>query len=249
MRALLLAAMTMGCQSILGEYELGPTDTGGPATDSATGVDTNMPATDTPPALKSCKAIRAGGVTDDGPQPLGDGFRTFCDMRREDGGFTLVAMRSSKTDGSAWFGEAAVTKTKSIDGPDDDRDMILDISDWRQLGFTEVVYELGIDLNSGMRPFYGERVHFSMLDSGKQGDARMGLAKHVFKTDRPSCKVGTTVVQYCFGDMPAAGENPMQSYGWVFSPTGTPCDFAQGAKIGSRGCNTGKVGAARIWVR
>jgi hypothetical protein len=253
MRALWVLPFVIGCQSILGDYELGPTDSG---TDSVTTTDTAVTdtgTTETGSKATSCKEKKAKDPTaSDGPIEVQPGVKAFCDMRRQNGGWTLVAMRASNTDGSAWTGEPAPLKTQQLDKPDENRDMVLDIN-WTLLGFTEVRYELGIDLNGSM-PRYGEIATFAMLDPGKQAAARDALKQHIFRTDRPSCTLGadppSAPIDYCFSmTMPPAGEDPKNSYGWVYMPQSTVCYFAETGKVGSPGCATGKVGAARVWVR
>lgn len=247
MRALLLFALT-GCHAILGDYELGTADSG---TDTAA-VDTavaDTAVTDTGMKARSCKDEKAAGKTSDGPiLILEPDIRAFCDLSREGGGWTLVAMRASNTDGSKWSGEPAGLRTKAIDRPDDNDDMVLNI-DWRLLDFSEVRYELGLDLGGPM-PRYGEVATFSMLDEGKKGGARDALSRHVKGGERPPCTIDGTSYPNCFGMVAMPPGDPMQSYGWVYSPdTKTVCYWAQVGMTGSPGCKTGKVGAARVWVR
>lgn len=254
MRALPLVALTMGCHAILGDFEVGPTDSGADSVvvdtaviDTATTTDTN---TDTGVKGRSCKDEKAAGRTMDGPvEVLGPDVKAFCDFQRQGGGWTLVAMRASNTDGSAWSSEPAALKTKMLDKPDENRDMVFDI-DWRLLNFTEVRYELGIDLTGAM-PRYGETVAtFSMLDSGKVGGARDALSRHIKGGERPPCTIDGMNYPNCFGMVPMPPGDPTQSYGWVYSPDAkTVCYWAQVGMVGSPGCKTGKAGAARVWVR
>lgn len=202
----------------------------------------------------SCKAIIAlNPSATPGPQTLrlasGDVI-TFCDFSPGRGGYTLVALRKSTTAGTGWIGESGVEKSKNMGSPDGDLDRVLD-ANWMEIGFNEVVYDLGVQ--SGPMLPSGTRVAFTNLTGTQQADARAALGKHYGPTMRIDCAIEGIPYSKCVAPAPPPGD-PMATLGWVHAPAGTICYWAAvpsdaGAALGAPRCDTGVVGRGRVWVK
>ncbi len=245
----------VACRAIVGSYEVGdagPPDAHGPPGDTARDdttppIDTTpLPDTndahDTLPPLTACRQLGSG---------VGDGVHhlvlksgevdVWCDMSR--GGYTLVALRSGKTDTTGWKTNA-VSKVRRLDSPMNDTDAVLDV-DWNDLGFSEVVYEIGAPPT---------RISFPILTPDQKNSAKTALFTFSAgpSTPHPDCVIAGTNVPACAPPPPPPG-TPDQSIGWVYDPlyktTGKDCWWGFGGSLGSQSCDTGGVGIGRVWVK
>jgi hypothetical protein len=256
------------CRAIVGSYEVGPTqkDTGAtdanvdvateggsdstPSLDSSDdGVDTAV-AIDTADAgpLSSCRAyLAANPASPDGVYALAakEGpVRAWCDMTRDKKGYTLVATRSASTSSDAWRSESAVTKTLELVDPIRPDDAVLAI-DWTQLGFDEVIYELG-------PPPTPTRALFPSLTTEQKSGARGALSLLPPPEKKPTCIVDSISYPACSPPGADGGPppgDPGRGLGWLFSPTGVSCWWAWSTSLGAQECKTAKVGGGRVWVR
>jgi hypothetical protein len=250
MRALLLLAATTGCAAILGDYEVDPAlDKKDALVDSATDtavIDTGVvtdTATDVAPSnIKPCKDLGAGK---EGPQPLGDGVTSFCSD-----GYTLVALRSSTTNGDVWAGVPAALRTKDLNNANVEVDRVLDI-DWKLLKFTELVYDLGTKPVVGTKPTSPTRVYFRGLNEAQQGAARDALGVFVPNPMRLDCllDMSMTPITKCEEPPMPPTLSPTESFGWAFLSKKAICYWAYKGKPGAPNCNDGMVGAGRVWVK
>lgn len=255
-----LAALTLAqvaCRAIVGSYEVGnvadsgPPDGHGPPNDSRPLDDTRPPddtsTADTPPdggaPITSCRQL-VGKVTVDGVQHLtlkSGAVDVWCDMGR--GGYTLVATRAGNTPPNAWK-SGTVPKVTRLDNPMSDFDAVLDV-DWTELGFDEVVYEIGGPPT---------RISFPVLSSAEKAGAKAALFTFAVGTTgpHPDCSISGSTIPACSPPPPPPG-SPDQSIGWVYDPlyskTGKECWWGYGTSLGTQSCDTGGVGMGRVWVR
>lgn len=252
-----VAPLGISCRAIVGSYEVGPTasdagaDTFGidaPPGDTPI-VDTGGPPKDAPPSLfTSCKKLldATPGATDgvyslalkEGPT------QTSCDMAR--GGYTLVAIRSTRTASDVWK-TGAVTKTRALTDPRADTDLVLDV-DWTQLGFTEVIYEIG-----------PTRISFPTLTAGEINNARTALSTFAVRPgdEHPDCFISGVRHMACSAAPKPPGDPP-QSIGWAYDPTTTtpdspvgtpPCWWGYSTELGAHDCQSGAISPGHVWVR
>jgi hypothetical protein len=270
MRALFLLflAPLVGCQAIVGSYEIGETDSGARDTavaDSAS-TDSKSDAVDSGGlVVKSCKQYYAEETTHSngtrmivavGSPGYPSGVSTFCDMDKGQGA-TMVAVRRGSTNGTVWAGFSGVAKSRDFKGPEDDVDAVLDI-DWRLLGFTDVIYEIGVPTSGSPRP-PRTRVNFRGLTSTFQDIARdsLSLERVPMTGVRPNCTVdngmmmGTTSYMECIQPMGAdtGVRSPAGSLGWAFAPNGIECFWAYKGSNGTQDCINGAPGAGRVFVK
>ena len=255
-----LAALS-SCRAIVGNYEVGPAhDAGGsdstaeisvdstPAVDSSgdAGSDLGTDAGDAGP-LASCNAYLLAGSKADGVYSIAakEGpARVFCDMTRDGGGWTLVATKSPSTSASPWRGESGVTKTLELIDPATPGDAVLAI-DWTQLGFTQVIYDLG-------PPPTPTRAFFTTLTTDEKNGARGALSLLPGPTLKPKCTIDGIDYPACSpppgdgGGPPPGGDKAL---GWLYSPTGVSCWWAYDTSSGSQECKTGKAGGGHVWVK
>jgi hypothetical protein len=155
----------------------------------------------------------------------------YCDMAR--GGYTLVATRSSKTDGAAWDrGVPAVFDLSEML----DQDRVLGI-DWTDLRFHEVIYELG-----------GTRVSFAALTEDDRLNARNRLALPLPPELHPTCQLDGETFLNC-SPPPPPPLDPKRHRGWVYCPQTIQCWWAYAGAIGAADCRGGSGVIGKVWVR
>ena len=250
------------CRAIVGNYEVGPTHDAGsdstaeiavdstPPVDSSTdaGLDLGSDAADGGGLLASCNAyLLAGSSKGDGIYSLAakeGAVRVWCDMSRDGGGWRLVATKSPSTSASAWHGESAVNKTLELIDPATPGDAVLAI-DWAQLGFTQVIYDLG-------PPPTPTRAFFTTLTTDEKNGARGALSLLPMPTLKPKCTIDGVDYPACSPPPPDGGGPPPggdKALGWLYSPTGVSCWWAYDTSNGSQECKTAKPGGGHVWVK